>query len=40
MRETSFIGLPIMAGADLTAFLTFTDPGGLLFMWRAGLGAI
>ena len=24
MRETSFIGLPIMAGADLTAFLTFT----------------
>ena len=24
MRETSFIGMPIMAGADLTAFLTMT----------------
>ncbi|WP_454247754.1 FAD-dependent oxidoreductase [Pseudomonas sp. F-14 TE3623] len=24
MRETSFIGMPIMAGADLTAFLTVT----------------
>lgn len=24
MRETSFIGMPIMAGADLTAFLTLT----------------
>ena len=24
MRETSFLGMPIMAGADLSAFLTFT----------------
>lgn len=31
MRETSFMGMPIMAGADLTAFLTLTRK------WRSAL---
>ncbi|PKM32164.1 MAG: FAD-binding dehydrogenase [Gammaproteobacteria bacterium HGW-Gammaproteobacteria-12] len=35
MRETSFMGMPIMAGADLAAFLNMTrSPGALLHVIR------